>query len=109
MIAKCECQYCSGPLEFEVTDFQESGQGPHGKIFGQYIPCPHCEKQTIIYLEKSIPAIQTHDNVQAFLKGRDKSQPSSDSRVEDQLENAGMIILLVGGLAFVTSIFIAIH
>jgi hypothetical protein len=110
MIAKCECQYCSGPLEFEVTDFQESGQGPNGKIFGQYIPCPHCSKQTIIYLEKSASASQTQDTVRAFLKRNDESQfrsDSSDSRVEDQLETAGGWIFIIGIVGFLASAFLA--
>jgi hypothetical protein len=114
MIAKCKCQYCNGALEFESENFQESGQDQR-QIFGQFVPCPHCNKQTIIYLEKLAP----QDNVRAFLKERDESRIRflkernesrirSDSRIEDQLETAGIIILLIGLVAFLASVFLAV-
>lgn len=54
MIAECKCQHCENPLEFEVTEFQETGRSER-QIFGQSVPCPHCQKETIIYINKPEP------------------------------------------------------
>jgi len=107
MITKCKCQYCNESLEFESEDFQESGQNDR-QIFGQFVPCPHCNKQTIIYLEKHTSTAQTQDNVRAFLKRQDELQPVSDSRVEDQLETARGWILIIGIIGFLASTFLAV-
>lgn len=54
MIAECKCQHCENPIEFEVAEFQETGRSER-QIFGQSVPCPHCEKETIIYIDKPEP------------------------------------------------------
>lgn len=51
MTAKCQCQYCNGDIEFEVSEFQESHRDPY-HIFGQKISCPNCGLET----ELSMPA-----------------------------------------------------
>jgi hypothetical protein len=52
MNAKCSCQNCNGEFEFDVAEFQESNRIGN-MIFGQNVPCPHCGKETSIYLEKT--------------------------------------------------------
>jgi uncharacterized membrane protein YidH (DUF202 family) len=51
MISKCQCQNCSGSIEFETADFEVSGETAHRKL-GPTILCPHCQKETILYLTK---------------------------------------------------------
>ncbi|MGH7975808.1 MAG: hypothetical protein ACREDS_04105 [Limisphaerales bacterium] len=53
MISKCQCQSCSGEIEFDAAEFQESGRDAKW-IFGQSVLCPHCGKETILYLPKSL-------------------------------------------------------
>ncbi len=50
MNAKCLCQNCNGEYEFDLADFQETGRSGNMK-FGQEIECPHCEKETLTYVE----------------------------------------------------------
>ena len=50
MIAKCQCQWCEGNIEFDPAKFQESGRGVNW-IFGQTVPCPHCGKETMLCLD----------------------------------------------------------
>jgi len=52
MLAKCSCQNCWESIEFETAEFEFSSETPHRKI-GQFVECPHCHKQTQIYLNKS--------------------------------------------------------
>jgi hypothetical protein len=52
MTAKCQCQNCAGEFEFDVSDFQVSGRSGD-MVFGQSVPCPHCEKKTIVYLNRN--------------------------------------------------------
>lgn len=54
MIAECKCQHCENPIEFEVSEFQETGQSERQR-FGQSVPCPHCQKETNIYIDKPEP------------------------------------------------------
>jgi uncharacterized protein YybS (DUF2232 family) len=49
MIAKCQCQWCDGNIEFDPAEFQESGSGA-SQIFGQTVACPHCGKETMLTL-----------------------------------------------------------
>lgn len=51
MIAKCQCQSCGECIEFDAAEFQESSSDPF-HIFGQKVACPHCGKETILYLDK---------------------------------------------------------
>lgn len=51
MLAKCPCQHCSNQIEFEVADFEESGND-FRSIYGQKVQCPHCGKETILCMEK---------------------------------------------------------
>jgi len=52
MLAKCPCQHCGGSIEFEIAEFEISSETSHRKL-GQFIDCPHCHKQTQIYMNKS--------------------------------------------------------
>jgi hypothetical protein len=52
MNAKCTCQNCNGEFEFDASDFQESGRSGD-MVFGQSVPCPHCEKNTMVYLNRT--------------------------------------------------------
>jgi hypothetical protein len=52
MLAKCPCQYCHNAIEFEVSEFEESGSDLNS-VYGQNVQCPHCGKDTILVLEKS--------------------------------------------------------
>jgi len=52
MIAKCKCQSCGGEVEFEAAEFEFSSETSHRKL-GQTINCPHCQKPTQIYMNKS--------------------------------------------------------
>jgi hypothetical protein len=56
MISKCQCQWCDGNIEFDVSDFTETGASA-GKIFGQTVPCPHCQKDTILFVPKAAVTI----------------------------------------------------
>lgn len=58
MIAKCQCQWCGEHIEFDAAEFQESGSDP-SHIFGQKVACPHCGKETILYLDKKETAKPT--------------------------------------------------
>jgi hypothetical protein len=51
MIAKCQCQWCDGNIEFDAAEFQKTGDGA-SQILGQTVACPHCSKETILYLDK---------------------------------------------------------
>jgi hypothetical protein len=52
MIAKCQCQLCGGNVEFEVAEFEFSGETSHRRL-GQTIDCPHCHKPTQLYMNKA--------------------------------------------------------
>jgi hypothetical protein len=52
MTSKCPCQSCGGEIEFDVTEFESSGETTHRKL-GQTIDCPHCSKPTQIYMNKA--------------------------------------------------------
>jgi transcription elongation factor Elf1 len=52
MLAKCSCQNCGGSIEFEAVEFEFNAETSHRKL-GQFIDCPHCDKQTQIYMNKS--------------------------------------------------------
>ena len=51
MIAKCECQQCRQPIEFEAAELERSGETPY-RVLGQSIDCPHCGKSTQLYLPR---------------------------------------------------------
>lgn len=75
MIAKCNCQWCGGHIEFDPIEFQHSGDAP-GKTFGQNIQCPHCEKDTLIYLDKAEePMPQNQNNPAPVKKNKPPMQP----------------------------------
>jgi NAD-dependent SIR2 family protein deacetylase len=52
VIAKCECQQCGQPVEFEAAQLERTGETPH-RTLGQTIDCPHCKKPTQLYLNRS--------------------------------------------------------
>jgi hypothetical protein len=39
----CQCHHCNGGIEFDANDFQAGETRP--------VECPHCHKETIIYVE----------------------------------------------------------
>jgi Tumour necrosis factor receptor stn_TNFRSF12A_TNFR domain len=51
MISKCQCQNCGGNVEFEASEFEESGRDAT-YVFGQSVSCSHCSTETILYLPK---------------------------------------------------------
>lgn len=56
MISKCQCQWCDGDIEFDVNDFTETGASAD-KVFGQTVLCPHCQKDTILFVPKAAATI----------------------------------------------------
>jgi ssDNA-binding Zn-finger/Zn-ribbon topoisomerase 1 len=64
MLAKCSCQNCGSIIEFEAAEFEFSSETSHRRL-GQFVECPHCHKQTQIYMNKSefaapkIPALKS--------------------------------------------------
>jgi hypothetical protein len=48
MIVTCSCQHCGGHIEFESADFEP----------GTSFECPHCTKQTLLYV-RTAPAGST--------------------------------------------------
>jgi hypothetical protein len=49
MMAKCDCQKCGRPIEFDATQLKKVGETSH-RIIGQFIACPHCQERTQLYL-----------------------------------------------------------
>lgn len=86
MIEKCQCGYCGVNIEFEADSFIRSGQ-TSTKIFGQNVTCPSCHKATILTLQNKTP------NLARFPKTDDENKVS---HVESQLDNAGIIFLIIG-------------
>jgi hypothetical protein len=52
MIAKSSCQHCGGAFEFDLEQFEHSGEAG-STSFGQTIDCPHCKLSTIVNLRKN--------------------------------------------------------
>jgi len=46
-LAICHCHLCGGGIEFDARDFQT------GETRG--VECPHCQKRTVIGVERPIP------------------------------------------------------
>jgi hypothetical protein len=57
MISKCQCQHCGGGIEFDAAQFEISGEMPDLTL-GQIVGCPHCQKQTTIYVKKTTIGLQ---------------------------------------------------
>jgi len=51
MIAKCECQQCGQPVEFDPAQFERTGETIY-QLLGQSIDCPNCGKATQLYLPR---------------------------------------------------------
>ncbi len=51
MFAKCDCMYCQGPIEFDLTEFVPGGETATERT-GQKVTCPHCGKETILSVKK---------------------------------------------------------
>lgn len=54
MLITCPCNHCGNNIEFEATEFEETG-GDSKNHFGQTVQCPHCKKLTILSLKKKLP------------------------------------------------------
>jgi hypothetical protein len=48
MIAKCPCQHCGNPVEFEAEQS------------GTIATCPHCGKETLLSMPRSVYTAQNH-------------------------------------------------
>jgi hypothetical protein len=82
MNAKCSCQNCNGEFEFDVEEFQESARSGD-MIYGQEVPCPHCHKETMLYLEAQ-PAILSPSLAAASAS---PSQPPGQSPLQSSKES----------------------
>lgn len=51
MTEKCLCQYCRQPIEFNLAEFERSGE-TSAEVIGQRAECPHCGKPTILSYRK---------------------------------------------------------
>ena len=49
MIAKCDCQSCGQPMEFDADQFERSGETTN-LILGQSVTCPNCGKSAQLYV-----------------------------------------------------------
>ena len=79
MLVKCPCSNCGGFVEFDASDFVE----------GTDIDCPHCEKNTLLYLPKKASQPRT------MAASVTVSQPSS-GRDSSKTQT----LLIIGGIAF---------
>ncbi len=85
MIAKCQCQWCDGEIEFDASEFTKTGANA-GKVFGQTVPCPHCQKDTILFLPKAASTIPPQ-NQQDAIKGRAWYYSQNGKRLGPSNEN----------------------
>ena len=51
--SRCECLYCKGGIEFEISGFRERIR-TNLLIYGQEIKCPHCGRLTLIYQDNKL-------------------------------------------------------
>jgi hypothetical protein len=56
MIATCQCQHCGSAIEFDMAELTETDSSG-GKVLGQSRQCPHCRKDTFLYLPKAASTI----------------------------------------------------
>jgi hypothetical protein len=92
----CNCNTCSGGIEFEDSQT------------GSTVQCPHCGIETILFIPKSPPT-----NIKPILKPIENFKPHQELRddneiyIEDRLELAATLIFLIGIAAFAISIVLA--
>jgi hypothetical protein len=115
MIAECKCQQCKNSLEFEVSEFQETSRNEY-QIFGQFVLCPNCQKETIIYLDYGMPEppggwpkqapVQTDPQPNPLPPALEHSPEIVPVLVENTLDNigdaffaAGIIGMIICGIA----------
>jgi hypothetical protein len=74
----------------------ETSGNSGGAITGQTIPCPHCGMDTILFIPRvGVPKPVEH-YAEQLKKLSDESKLKNESRVENELDSAGIIFLIIG-------------
>ena len=50
----CPCQHCNGKIEFDAKQLDVTGTADDA-ITGQTIVCPHCGRDTILFVPRNVP------------------------------------------------------
>jgi NAD-dependent SIR2 family protein deacetylase len=94
---KCKCQYCNQSIEFDRALIEVTGKSGDATM-GQSATCPHCGMETILY----VPGLGTPKSVEYYAEQLNKSaaraKSKNESRVENELDGAGRIFLILGVL-----------
>jgi hypothetical protein len=99
VIAKCQCQHCGGAIEFDAAEFVESGRRGN-QILGQFVPCPHCGKNTIVSIEnKSVSVAPPRPPASETIKAAAEIQSAKKSGAV--LLAIGAAVLLIIGCVMV--------
>jgi hypothetical protein len=84
MIAKCDCQSCGQPMEFDADQFERSGDTTH-RVLGQSVTCPNCGKSTQLYITRHSPPPQKIIAPKTAAPAAPPLQQSKELRVHDHL------------------------